>query len=204
MTALSGLALALCAWILLNTINPRLVSGEVSLEEVKFQIDDEYEEMPTERIPFQGTIPRGSVGQCKGGIITTKTKTGDVVICKDIENNIIRLINDASNAGINLTIFSGFRSPESQIRLRIQNCGGNSHYNIYEKPSGQCTPPTARPGRSMHQQGLAIDIACDEKTINLRKNPATKKCFDWLEKNASKYGLKNLRSENWHWSTNGK
>jgi hypothetical protein len=27
--------------------------------------------------------------------------------------------------------------------------------------------------------------------------------FQWLVANAYKYGLKNLPSETWHWSTNG-
>jgi D-alanyl-D-alanine carboxypeptidase len=28
-------------------------------------------------------------------------------------------------------------------------------------------------------------------------------CFVWLAANAGTYGLKNLPSEPWHWSTNG-
>jgi hypothetical protein len=39
MTALGGLALALGAWVLLNTINPRLVSGGVELENVNFEVE---------------------------------------------------------------------------------------------------------------------------------------------------------------------
>jgi lipoprotein-anchoring transpeptidase ErfK/SrfK len=37
-TALGGLALALGAWVLLNTINPRLVSGGVELQGVRFDV----------------------------------------------------------------------------------------------------------------------------------------------------------------------
>jgi hypothetical protein len=28
-------------------------------------------------------------------------------------------------------------------------------------------------------------------------------CFNWLQTNAASYGLYNLPSEPWHWSTNG-
>jgi hypothetical protein len=38
-TALGGLALALGAWVLLNTINPRLVSGGVELQGVEFAVE---------------------------------------------------------------------------------------------------------------------------------------------------------------------
>ena len=53
-----------------------------------------------------------------------------------------------------------YRSPQQQIALRISHCGSDP-YSIYQKPSSQCSPPTAPPGRSMHEVGLAIDFQCD-------------------------------------------
>ena len=50
-----------------------------------------------------------------------------------------------------------YRDPQRQIELRQQNCG-SSHYAIYEAPSSACSPPTARPGSSNHERGLAVDF----------------------------------------------
>lgn len=93
---------------------------------------------------------------------------------------------------------SGFRSLEKQTQLRKAHCGP-TRYDIYERPSGQCSPPTAKPGESEHEQGLAIDIASNGRLIRSRNSPA----FRWLDANAATYGLYNLPSEPWHWSTSG-
>ena len=94
----------------------------------------------------------------------------------------------------------GYRSSQRQIELRISNCGGNSNYAIYEKPSSQCRPPTARPGQSMHERGLAIDFTCNGGgSVSSRSSP----CYRWLAAHAERYGLYNLPSEPWHWSTTG-
>jgi hypothetical protein len=50
----------------------------------------------------------------------------------------------------------------------------------------------------MHERGLAIDFTCSAIVVQ-----RTDKCFAWLTKNASRYGLYNLPDEPWHWSTNG-
>ena len=92
----------------------------------------------------------------------------------------------------------GHRSPERQVELRRQNCG-TSYYAVYEMPSSQCSPPTARPGRSMHERGLAIDFNCRGELVDSRSDP----CFQWLNANANRFGLFNLPSEPWHWSVNG-
>jgi hypothetical protein len=80
---------------------------------------------------------------------------------------------------------------------RSPHCG-SSNYAIYEAPSSSCSPPTARPGTSMHERGLAIDITCGGGTIG--RGSA---CFGWLAGHAAGYGLQNLPSEPWHWSTDG-
>jgi LAS superfamily LD-carboxypeptidase LdcB len=132
----------------------------------------------------------------------------NLAACADIAENYKNMIAAAKNDGLILTA-SGARTMEQQIALRKQNCGGSAHYNVYEKPSKECHPPTARPGKSMHQQGLAFDIGINEKTICFPNNSTTcrksgNKGFLWLEKNAQKYGFYNLPSEGWHWSVNGK
>jgi D-alanyl-D-alanine carboxypeptidase len=58
--------------------------------------------------------------------------------------------------------------------------------------------PTAIPGRSLHEIGLAVDITSGGRTIT-GSSPA----FRWLAANAGKYGYVNLPSEPWHWSITG-
>ncbi|MCX6806422.1 MAG: M15 family metallopeptidase, partial [Patescibacteria group bacterium] len=125
-------------------------------------------------------------------------KVQGIVVNSQISSNVDLLLNSARSAGINLT-GGGFRTMESQIATRRNNCG-SSQYDIYEKPSKQCSPDTARPGYSNHQMGLAIDLNSDGKLITSQSN----KGFTWLAANASKFGLINYKPEPWHWSTDGK
>ncbi len=71
-------------------------------------------------------------------------------------------------------------------------------YVIYEAPASSCSPPTAIPGRSEHQTGLAVDFT-ENGSILTWESPG----FFWLVDNASDFGLINLPSEAWHWSTTG-
>ena len=125
------------------------------------------------------------------------TKVGTFWVHRSIASNVSALLSAASAAGFSLT-GGGFRDPASQIELRQAHCG-TSYYDIYQKPASQCSPPTAIPGRSMHERGLALDIKSGGVLIQSRSNPA----FQWLAANASRFGFYNLPSEPWHWSTNG-
>jgi len=87
-----------------------------------------------------------------------------------------------------------FRSTARQVELRRAHCGG-SFDSVFNAPSSSCAPPTARPGRSMHERGLAIDF----KNCSSRGTA----CYQWLAGNAARFGLFNLPSEPWHWSVNG-
>ena len=87
-----------------------------------------------------------------------------------------------------------FRSTARQVELRRAHCGG-SFDSVFNAPSSSCSPPTARPGRSMHERGLAIDF----KNCSSRGTA----CYQWLALNAARFGLFNLPSEPWHWSVNG-
>jgi hypothetical protein len=106
-----------------------------------------------------------------------------------ISANINQLLIDAKNSGLALS-GSGYRSFAVQQALRIQHGCAN-----LSRPAESCRPPTARPGQSMHERGLAIDFSkCGSRSTA---------CYQWLNKNASKYGLINLPSEPWHWSVSG-
>lgn len=119
--------------------------------------------------------------------------SGTLTVNTSIAANVKSLIAAAKASGLNLC-GGAYRDAAAQIATRKANCGTTT-YDIYQKPSGQCSPPTAIPGTSMHEQGLAIDWTnCSTRTTN---------CYTWLSANAATYGLKNLPSEPWHWSTNG-
>jgi peptidoglycan hydrolase-like protein with peptidoglycan-binding domain len=133
-----------------------------------------------------------------GGTIDTVLVRG-VRVARQIAPQVESLLAAAERDGVRLS-GGGFRTRDQQIALRIAHCGGNTHYNIYEKPSSQCSPPTAPPGYSNHEKGLAIDFTYNGQGIETHSNPG----YIWLANNAEKYGLYNLPSEPWHWSVNGK
>jgi LAS superfamily LD-carboxypeptidase LdcB len=123
-----------------------------------------------------------------------------IYICKSMSKNLNDLLNQAKSDGIRLG-GGGFRTLQKQIEFRNKNCSCNNNTEcIYKKSSSQCTPPTAIPGKSRHQSGLAIDFTCEGQSIRARDN----KCFIWMKNNANKYGFFNLPSEAWHWSVDGK
>ena len=124
-------------------------------------------------------------------------KVGGIWVNKRIAGQVRSLLNAATAAGFSLS-GGGFRDPASQIALRQAHCGPSA-YAIYQMPASQCSPPTARPGTSMHEQGLAIDFTSSGHLISSRSDPA----FAWLAGNAARFGFYNLPSEPWHWSVNG-
>jgi LAS superfamily LD-carboxypeptidase LdcB len=121
---------------------------------------------------------------------------GGIQVHSSIAGNLQRLLAAASASGISFG-GGGYRDPSGQIAVRRNNCG-SSNYAIYEMPASSCSPPTARPGSSMHEQGLAVDFTQGGSTLS-RGSPG----FQWLKANAAGYGFYNLPSEPWHWSTNG-
>ncbi len=99
----------------------------------------------------------------------------------------------------------GWRATAAQIELRRANCplpprDSPDHWRQLSLLSSfQCSPPTARPTTSQHEFGLAVDFTCDGNSISY-----TSRCFRWLAANAHRYGLYNLLTEPWHWSTTGR
>ncbi len=128
--------------------------------------------------------------------VSLRTVQG-ITVNADIAADVDALLTAARADGVPLSGW-GYRSSDSQIALRMQNCGTTS-YDVWEKPASACSPPTAIPGRSMHEQGRAIDFTYQGSTITSHSNPG----YQWLSQHGSSYGLFNLPSEPWHWSTNG-
>ncbi len=125
------------------------------------------------------------------GGISLCTVGGITVNCV-IRGQLTAMMNAARSSGLVLS-GGGYRDPAAQIELRKQHCG-TSYYAIYQMSPSACHPPTARPGSSQHEIGLAIDFSpCGRGS----------RMYNWLKANASTFGFYNLPSESWHWSTTG-
>ena len=191
--------------VIFNVRHPERMGRSISTGE------PDYSSLAREWISIRDTVVRpalsGSTAMSYGPSATAAPSgTGglDIVnvrgiqVARQIAPQVDRLLAAAAAAGIRLS-GGGYRSPAKQIELRRKHCGP-TEYDIYKKPSSQCTPPTATPGKSNHEKGLAIDFTYNGSTIKTRDNPG----FRWLAANAANYGLYNLPSEPWHWSPNGK
>jgi len=86
----------------------------------------------------------------------------------------------ARAAGTEIGWGSGLRSVEEQVALRQRNgCP-----DIWTAPASSCRVPTAVPGRSNHNHGLAMDITGDKA---------------WANANAAQFGLHfPVNGEDWH------
>ena len=95
--------------------------------------------------------------------------------CKEA---FVRLSRDAELEGYNIRAISTYRTIEYQENL----------YNNYVKHDGVELADTysARPGFSEHHTGLAIDV--DNNNLSYNNFENTKE-FDWMMKNAYKYGF---------------
>ncbi len=211
-SALVGLLIAIGSYTILNTINPNLLGkkglavGQIAISLEQPILSDANTSVPT------GT--NNSFALCPGGVSKINIEGRAVIGCTgDVLNNLKNMIIAAKAAGINFTA-AGFRTRAVQIQARKDN-GCNP---VDTALPSKCTKaPTAIPGTSMHEQGVAFDFSCDGKLINPKIDGSgifaihkeTQKCFDWLVNNSKTYNkggkaLQNLKSEPWHWSINGK
>ena len=89
----------------------------------------------------------------------------------------------ARAAGHNVGIGSGYRTVDEQIALRKSNgCP-----DIWSSPASSCRVPTAIPGHSNHNHGLAIDFSGDDAADA------------WVAANMGQFGLHlPVEGENWH------
>ena len=124
--------------------------------------------------------------QASGNQVTV----GGITVDASIADQVGALLSAAAADGTPLS-GSGWRSNARQIQLRtINGCP-----DVWNSSPSSCRVPTAIPGTSMHERGLAIDF----DNCSYRGSA----CYIWLANNASRFGFFNLPSEPWHWSING-
>ncbi|SPT37649.1 D-alanyl-D-alanine carboxypeptidase [Achromobacter denitrificans] len=93
----------------------------------------------------------------------------------------LAMVDKAASSGVTITINSGFRSYPEQKMLWD---GFNKHLPGFNL--------AAKPGRSNHQSGKAIDIAVAGADGN--------EVYEWLKANAAGFGfVRTVMSEQWHW-----
>jgi zinc D-Ala-D-Ala carboxypeptidase len=153
---------------------------------------------PRPAAPRPAPGPSTNIVSVGSGLVTV----GGITVASSLGPNLQALLDAARADGIVLG-GHGWRSMEAQARLRI----ANGCRDVYTAPASSCRVPTAIPGSSEHEKGLAIDFTWQGRTICYplsSRSCSGNAAFDWLKANAGKYGLRNLPSEAWHWSTTGR
>jgi hypothetical protein len=139
-----------------------------------------------------GTSDQGTA-MAPGNVSIRLCAVGGLTVNASLVGGLARLLAAASADGVHLG-GGGFRSNSEQIKLRsVNGCPDLT------SSASTCAVPTAPPGKSMHEWGLAIDFAVGGQTIG-RGSPAKA----WLDAHSASFGLHPLSSEAWHFSVNGK
>lgn len=137
-------------------------------------------------------------GVLSGELVTVE----GITVAAELGPPLEQLLADARDDGIELSGW-GWRSTQRQAELRrINGCP-----DVATSPASACRVPTARPGSSQHESGLAVDFTWQGETLCYPLSASRcrgNKAFDWLAANAHRYGLQVLPSEAWHWSTTGR
>jgi D-alanyl-D-alanine carboxypeptidase len=115
-----------------------------------------------------------------------------ILVAKEVAPDLRRLLDAAERAGIELG-GGGYRSSETQLRLRKSHCG-STIIDVFAKPASMCSPPTALPGMSSHERGLAVDFVTGGRAVT-RGTEA----FRWLKEHGAEFRFVNIPSEAWHW-----
>lgn len=121
--------------------------------------------------------------------IQLATITDNYRVDARIADNVKRMIADARNEGITLSIVSAYRSVERQTELYADkveefiNAGKDT-----EAAKEVAATIVARPGTSEHHTGLALDIVTPSG-MALEESFENTPAFRWLDKNAHRYGF---------------
>lgn len=155
----------------------------------------------TQQLPNLPTQPTQDQVKCHSNAWekTSLTPVQGQLVHKKLAPYVEKLLDDSTLTGYSFTLTSAYRTCGYQKELRAQACGGTDNFSLYEQNPETCTPPTEPAGRSLHNEGLAVDFGCQGYSIF-----AYSPCYSWLLQNASKYQLHNRPGEPWHWSTTGR
>ena len=110
---------------------------------------------------------------------------GDKKIGKCMFESLKKMFNDALKDGCKMYVVSGYRSIELQTKLFNNQISNEMKNNEITKEQAAeiASRSVARPRHSEHNAGLAVDI--NSTNIDF----AGSRTYEWLEKNAYKYGF---------------
>jgi D-alanyl-D-alanine carboxypeptidase len=176
----------------LNNADEAVASASAAVEATQQQIA--ALKTPAELAARAAAVSRDVVTAVRPGFTTTDTTVVyGTTVHRSVAYAYRRMVDDAKAAGISIS-GGGFRTKQRQIELRkINGCP-----DVWTAPASSCRVPTAIPGRSLHEIGMAVDITSGGRSLTSR-SPA----FKWLQAHADEYGFVNLPSEPWHWSITG-
>ncbi|NBP15359.1 hypothetical protein EBU95_13315 [bacterium] len=153
-------------------------------------------------------IPGTVIDNAKNNISCVQVNGKPVNIA--IAKALLNLIDYAKKQGISLNVNSGFR-PAFGPHLNTKSEGGvkvtaDSQEQLYNAfvARGKTGADTAKPGRSKHGYGLAIDFNTGTRNTKKNKNISfmdkdKEKKYAWLVKNGWKFGyIRTVGSEEWH------
>lgn len=145
--------------------------------------------------------------------------TSNLYLRKDAWNAFANMADDAKKEGISLTIISGARNYQRQSRIWENKWNGEVKVQGKNLATDVKDPAerakmillfSSMPGTSRHHWGTDIDINSLEDSYF--QTPKGKNEYQWLVKNASKYGFyqpytvkgtdrnSGYEEEKWHWT----
>jgi zinc D-Ala-D-Ala carboxypeptidase len=126
----------------------------------------------------QHLVPEPRIGYLRGRRQTIQVvRIGEHELEVTTARAFLAMSEAAAASGVELQLSSGFRSREEQAEL----------YRAWKQKRGH---RAARPGRSNHQSGRAVDLI-------VLNDPAA---GAWLEANAARFGfVRTVKDEPWHW-----
>jgi LAS superfamily LD-carboxypeptidase LdcB len=126
----------------------------------------------------------------------------------NIADAVLDLKAAAKKDGINLRINSGFR-PDYGPQLNTKSEAGvsvraDSQEYLYSLFLKKGKPDTAKPGRSKHGNGIAVDFNTGSRTGAINQ-PLDPNVYSWMVKNSWRFGfVRTVKSEEWHFEYWGK
>lgn len=119
---------------------------------------------------------------------------GNVIVNSRVSGAVLGIFTAARNSGITPSAVSSFRTMAHQKAL----CNANASCR-----AGDYTY-VARPGYSNHQLGVAIDFAGTNvkgkaSCTNGRAVDRASTIWNYLERNARRFGFRQYAAESWHW-----
>lgn len=167
-------------------------------------VEDGYSEGTKIRIRICAVSNLPSSGEESNDGYGVSGAGGKAVVNSRVSGALYKMVEAAKKDDIPMSANSSFRTMSHQQSLCNSNasCAAGNYTFV------------ARPGTSNHQLGVAIDFAMANPSrfplsseacvdINGRCSAPGDKVWEWLDKNADKFGFKPYVNEFWHWSPTG-